>query len=204
MHEGAPVNKNEIASAVCTERGVEVVNDCADLSYLSLDEAMSFLKALLSTNEFVLHGTNSEEVYKCLEARQGHCVVKESGRKVAVYATDGSIEALSIAVLNRKYLASIMPGYISARSSYEDVITFKFPKVIYDLFVSRDPNVFSDGYVYVMDKSKFVNAADAGGGEWHSESDQEPILACKISGAIGRDIYFVGTDHDNVFEDEFK
>lgn len=201
MNEGVPQNESEKIRQICSEFGIEIVNDCADLAHLSFEETMSFLKELVNSGNVVLHGTNSDEVYKCLETRQGHCVIKESGRKKAVYATEMAITALAISVLNRKYLRSKLPGYPSSHSSHGDEIKFKFPKGIYELFEAHDPNIFADGYVYALDKSKFVNAEDAGS-EWHSESDQEPILACKISGELGKDVYIVGTENNTVFEYE--
>ena len=197
MHEGVPVNKFEKINKICSDFGVEVVNNCADVTSLSTDEAMNLFKLLVQTDDVVLHGTNSDEVFNCLEARQGHCLVKESGRKVAVYATETAKVALSVAVLNRKYLRSKSPIYRSSFSGSNTRLVFKFPPELLALFEAHDPNIFSDGYVYVLDKSNFINAPDAGG-EWHSESNQEPLVAFRISKEIGRDLYRVGTEDDTV------
>lgn len=203
MHEGVPKNKHEKILQACSERGIEVVNSCADLTDMSFVDSASFLKLLVDSGDVVLHGTNSDEVYNCLETRQGHCLVKESGRKVAVYATMNEKVAMSIAVLNRSYLKSKFDDYAYGYSGDSSKLIFKVPPEIYKLFVDHDPNLFSDGYVYVLDKDNFVNAPDAGG-EWHSESNQEPLLACRISQKFAEDIYVVGTDHDTVIEFDFE
>lgn len=203
MYEGAPENKRERISKICSDFGVEIVDNCADVTNLSLEEAMSLFQSLIDTDEMVLHGTNSSEVYKCLEARQGHCTIKESGRKVAVYASTGSKTALSIAVLNRKYLSNKFGGYSSAFSGNDDRLIFRFPPEIFALFQSHDQNLFADGYVYVLDKANFVNASDAGS-EWHAESDQEPLTAFRVSKELGQDLYIItGTKGDTVFEGKF-
>ncbi len=198
MHEGVPVDKHDIVNRICVESGLEVVDNCVDLARLSFVEAQKFLDALTKTGEFVLHGTNSNEVFKCLETRQGHCTIKESGRKKAVYSAENGLVTLAVSILNRKYLGSIEPNYSSGFSCTGDNIKFTFPEKLLDLFIKKDPQVFSDGYVYVLDKSQFINAEDAGD-EWHSESNQEPLLACKISKNIAEDIYKTGTESDNVF-----
>jgi hypothetical protein len=203
MTEGPPISKAEKVGRICTEFGIEVVNNCADLTHLSAAEAMNLFDRFLQSGEIVLHGTNSSEVYDCLETRQGHCVIKESGRKVAVYATNSPKTALSVAVLNRSYLKSKLTSYIFGYSGDDSKLIFKAPPEMYQLFLAHDPNLFADGYVYVLDKDNFINAPDAGD-EWHSESNQEPILACKVSKDTAADIYITGTDNDTVVEHDWE
>ncbi len=203
MFEKFEISKKEKITQLCNESKIEVVNDCADLTQFSFNEVMSFFDTLTSNNDFLIHGTNSNEVYSCLETRQAHCLVKESGRKKAVYATEIPRVALSIAVLNRSYLKKKFGNYIFGHSGDNFKLVFKVPTEIYDLFVAHDPNLFTDGYVYILDRANFVNAPDAGS-EWHSESDQEPLLACKVSKVLAGSIYIICEPNNTVIEFDFK
>lgn len=189
MNEGVPLNKTEVAGRIFLEHNLEIHDNCVDLTNLPLEDLLEIFKAIIDTNEFVLHGTNSPDVYKCLERRQGRCLLKESGRKNAVYATTVARVPLGLAVLNRNYIAKMLGGPLKYGWSGNDTsLVFRFPVKVLELLKSGNPNVFGDGYVYVLDKNNFVNAEDAGS-EWHAEEDQEPVIACKISKNIAPDMY---------------
>lgn len=81
---------------------------------------------------------------------------------------------------------------------------FDFSPNIYELCKAGDQNLFCDGYVYVLDKANFANAEDAGG-EWHSETNQIPLLTCHISKKLASEIFIIGQgDKDTVHEHSIK
>ncbi|OGN09249.1 MAG: hypothetical protein A3J46_04585 [Candidatus Yanofskybacteria bacterium RIFCSPHIGHO2_02_FULL_41_11] len=185
MQEQISQSTKEKAQEIARRFGVEVMDDLRDKSN---DEVFRFFGALVDTGLVVLHGTNAEERFDKLEARQAKDTTKKSGNKKAVYAQDGITIPLGLAILNRKYLKSKLKDASAGWTSVKEKTTFEFSPNIYELYKSGDPNFFTDGYVYVLDKANFINAPDAGP-EWHSEVDQDPVLAYRVSKRLAEDIF---------------
>lgn len=179
--------------------GFEIFDGHLDLRNYTNPEVFNFFDALAQTGEVVFHGTNAEERFDALEARQANDSAKESGNKKAVYADTDAKPSLFLAVVNKNYLRSKFSGFASGWSDDGKMI-FKLSPNVYELLKSGDPNLFNDGYIYVLDKDNFINAEDAGH-EWHSEIDQKPLLACRVSKKLADDILIFGKgDADNVLE----
>ena len=154
----------------------------------------------MKSEKVVFHGTNAEERFDSLEARQANDESKESGNKKAVYATTTARIPLALAILNKTYIGSRFRNFMTVWGDDNGKMIFEFSPNVYELFKSGDPNLFSDGYVYVLDKANFINAEDAGN-EWHSEVNQKPLLACRVSKKLADVIFIIGKgDKDNVRE----
>ncbi len=189
--------------------GVEMVAERVDLTSLSNEEVLNFFDDVARSNRFVLHGTNTNEPYAELEPRQSNDTVKESGNKKAVYATVEKFAALNHAIFNQAYVGEKLRSYawsenniVNDDSGAIEQVQVKMSPELYQLFKEHDPNVMSDGFVYVLDKSSFVSAPDAGDIEFHSEEPQTPLVICKISKKLGDVLFFVGggEDKDTVHE----
>lgn len=201
MKEKIPTMARETIGAIAAQFKFEIINGEIDLRERSSEEVVSFLKALRDTERFLFHGSNSQEKYEVVEVRQGKDAAKESGNKKAVYADEGAIVPLALAVLNKNFLRNKLKHYIAGWSGNEEgKIIFKFDQNILNLFKANDPELFSDGYVYVFERTGFVNAEDAGA-EWHSESDQKPSLSCRVSKRLAGQIFIYGQgESDTVAE----
>lgn len=187
----------EQASQIARQCGFEVVEGYLDLGKISYEQVKHFLYTLAETGDFVFHGTNAKERFDVLEARQANDAAKESGNKRAVYADAGITVPLASAVLNKSYILEKLSTFTTEWGNKDGKMLFRFSPNFYDLFVSGDPELFSDGYVYVLDKAGFMNAEGAGA-EWHSEADQKPILTCRVSGKFAKDIFILDQKDGNV------
>jgi len=187
--------------------GIKLNGERVDLTTLSNEQILQLFDNLMDSDAFVLHGTNAEEPYETLEPRQANDAAKESGNKEAVYATIDKVAALNHAIFNTNYIRTKLRSFTWGESSYGDgknaptkVVVNMSPE-LYQLFEEHDPNVLSDGYVYVLDKANFITAPDAGGAEFHSETKQLPIVICKVSKQLGDVLFVVGQgDKDTVRE----
>ncbi len=180
--------------------GFQINNEEIDLCGYPNDLVTKFLYSLVETDLFVFHGTNSEKRYDMLEARQANDDAKESGNKKAVYADAGITIPLASALFNTAYIKSKGESFVTSWGDDNGKMIFAFSTNIYKLFESHDPNLFSDGYIYVLNKENFANAPDAGA-EWHAESDQKPLIAIKVSKNLANDIFILGQgDKDTVRE----
>ncbi len=189
---------------IADQFGLEIIGDQIDLRDNSNEEVMKFFNTLAGSKRFLFHGTNSEDKFDTLEARQANDAAKESGNKKAVYANEGTTAPLAAALWNKRYLRSKSKSFITGWSSNnEGKMIFKFSPNIYELLKSGDTNMFSDGYVYVLNKDNFMNAEDAGA-EWHAESDQKPVIAVRISKKLAESIFIIGDTVAEYSPEEMK
>ena len=196
-----PETTGEKIKNIVSQFGFEDINNTLDLRNRSNEEVMKFFASLVKLETVVFHGTNAKERFDTLEARRANDSSKESGNKKAVYASTEIETPLILALLNEDYLKNKFDHYTTgwSRNKRGRRIS-KFTPNVYELLKSGDTNMFSDGYIYVLDKANFVNAEDAGA-EWHSEVNQKPILTCRISRKLAKDIFILGQgDTDTVFE----
>jgi hypothetical protein len=189
----------EQVSKIAQQFGFEIIDGHLDLKEAPYKDVRHFFDTLIETGHFVFHGTNTEEKFDVLEARQANDAAKESGNKKAVYADAGATIPLASAILNKSYILEKLGGFTTEWGDENGRMLFRFSSNLYALFQGHDPKLFSDGYVYILDKTRFANAEDAGA-EWHSEADQAPILTCGVSGNIARDIFTLNQKDGNVFE----
>ena len=201
MQERIPETIEARVVKIVEEFGFEKIEGNLDLRQYLNEEVIKFLYTLKDTGLVVFHGTNSEERFDTLHTRQANDSAKESGNKKAVYADAGIIAPLGLAILNRLYVRSKFRGFVFGWTSDDKgKRIFKLSSNIFELFKSKDPNLFSDGYLYALDKSRFSNAEDAGA-EWHSETDQKPILSCRVSRNLAETVFVINQgEEDTVFE----
>lgn len=180
------------ALEIVNKFGAEIEGNVVDVRDIDNEQVLELLSQLANTGKFVFHGTNSEAVYEILEARQANDSTKESGNKKAVYADEGTTAPIAAALWNRNYIRSKFRSTVTGWSNNEEgKMIFKFSPNLFELVKNKDENLYSDGFIYALDRSNFDNAEDAGA-EWHAESDQKPVLAIKVSKKLA----------DNVFSDD--
>lgn len=181
--------------------GVEIKNGHADLTSLSNEAAFNLFDNLIESGVIVLHGTNTDNPHAELEPRQANDTSKESGNKKAVYASVQIEAALNHALFNKSYARSKLRSFTYGEESKEGKMIFKATPELYKIFKERDPQLVTDGYVYVLDRNVFVSAPDAGEVEFHSEEQQKPLVICKVSKELGDDLFIVGEgEQDTVLE----
>jgi hypothetical protein len=151
-----------------------------DLTQKSNEEILRLLRNAQEGN-IVFHGSNASEPFSRIEARQAHDHAKESGNKKAVYASVGLEEALFKTVFSRSYLSDQLHSYTIGWDFKDGNFAFKADPQSYDILSKNYEECFSDGYLYILDRSKFQNAPDSKY-EYHSEEDQIPQIAYKIPG----------------------
>lgn len=161
-----------------------------DMTDMHYDEALAYFQELVNSGIAVLHGTNAQDPYPTLEPRQANDLAgRESGNKVAVYATTIPEFAMQHAIYNKKYLDEVTGGsYITGHGRTDGVITFKVSPNVYKLHLDNDPEIFSDGYVYVLNRDDFKKS-EGTSNEFHTESSALPLQICKISRKIGPDLF---------------
>ena len=183
--------------SILNQFGFEIAGDELDLRNRSNQEVMDFFNTLVGSGIGVFHGTNAKERFDTLETRQANDSAKESGNKKAVYADEGMGAPLIAALLNKGHIRTKFKSFITGWSGdSKGRMISKVTPNIYGLFKSGDQDLFSDGYIYVLDKTNFSNAEDAGA-EWHSEINQKPILSCRISKKLAEDIFIIGKGEDD-------
>lgn len=194
--EKSPELANESAFEIVQRFGFELNGKLLDLRNHDNHKILEFFNALAETGKYVFHGTNSKEQFDKLEARQANDTSKESGNKKAVYADANPTIPLGAALLNTGHLKGEMESFTTGWSNDDGKVTFILSPNAYERVASKDHDVMSDGYVYVLDKTHFVNAEDARD-EWHSEIDQEPILSCVIPRKMADEIYVLNHGEDD-------
>ena len=112
---------------------------------------VDFLKFLADKGEFLFHGTNSSEIEE-LEPRQANCRAKNFGNLNAVYATTDPVLPIYHSVFNKKYFSGIHSSGVT-----NDKYTFKIDGKF------KDEKVWTNGCVYILDKSKFEQGTDDDG-----------------------------------------
>src|SRR3989344_7025676 len=79
----------------------KIVGDEIDLRDRPNEDVMKFFNSLAESGAFLFHGTNAQERFDKLEARQANDSAKESGNKKAVYADEGTAVPLASALWNK-------------------------------------------------------------------------------------------------------
>lgn len=129
-----------------------------------------FLKYLSDTGEFLFHGTNSSEIEE-LEPRQANCRAKNFGNLKAVYATSDSVLPIFHSVFKRS-------GFEGSSSSG---VTFSernggYAKYVFKINgVNSTGEFWTDGCVYVLDRSQFEQGTDDDGKPINEFASLEPV-----------------------------
>lgn len=124
---------------------------------------VEFLKFLADKGEFLFHGTNPTEIEE-LEPRQANCRAKNFGNLSAVYATTDPVLPIYHSVFNRKYFSGLHSCGVT-NNEYIFKIDGKF----------KDEKVWTDGCVYILDKSKFEQGTDDDGELIDEFASTEPV-----------------------------
>jgi hypothetical protein len=167
------------------------VGDTFDFTPLTNVVVIDLLKFLSGTNLFVFHGSNSGRPYSYLRAQQANDAAKESGNRKAVYATSDIRIAITCAVLNHGYLREKLGSYTHGYDVDNDRFVIKASRNLYRLFAESDPHLFADGYVYILNSSKFI-MAEGTTNEYYSESDQVVPTAFKVSKRLKESLLITG------------
>ncbi|MEX0749035.1 MAG: hypothetical protein WD467_01920 [Candidatus Saccharimonadales bacterium] len=172
---------------------VPEVYDWTALSYAEVRESLTELVG----KGYLLHGSNpgSEQLHRTLTPYQGHDVRRESGQRYGVYATDNSVAVIPYALMNRKALRQ--RGFDSFVTSFGVSQVSDKPaapyigvdsKAVFDYIVEHPEEIFTAGYIYVLDAEPFVPAADAPD-ELVAEGEQIPRMIVRIGAQVGRDLF---------------
>jgi hypothetical protein len=181
------------SASIVEKYGLEVEGNQVDARGLENELVLRLLNELADTGRFVFHGTNSTMVFEKLEARQAN---DATGNKKAVYADAGITAPMASAIWNKNYIRTKFKSYVTGWSNNKsDKMTFMFSPNVYELIKNKDENIYSDGFIYVLNKENFQNAHDAGA-EWHAEIDQVPVLAIGVSKKLADTVF----SEDNVRE----
>jgi hypothetical protein len=182
----------ELVNEKLKQRGVEMKDNHTDLTSLTNEEIINLFDDLVRSGDIVLHGTNADNPYAELEPRQANDSDKESGNKKAVYATVQVEAALNHAVFNKAYAGNKLRSFVWGEDINDGKLMVKATPELYQMFKEHDPQLVTDGYVYVLDKNAFVSAPDAGEVEFHSEESQKSLVTCKVSKRLGDTLFITG------------
>jgi hypothetical protein len=147
-----------------------------------------YCSAIVDSGHYVLHGSNVKPVLHLLEPRQANDAAKRSGNQFAVYASLDTKDVLMHAILNREYLAHRLKSYTIGYRRIAGRSLYKATHNLYRLFLDHDPDLCSDGFVYVMGKASFICSNDSDS-EFFSLQPLTPIKVLKVS-ALLRNILF--------------
>ena len=163
-----------------------------DLTCDTQERVLSICRALAGSGAYVLHGSNVRPALQRIEPRQANDAAKRSGNHVAVYASLDVEAVLMHAVLDRAYLSSRFDSYVVGYRVQDGRLLFKTTDNIYRLFKQRDPQLYSDGYVYAMDRTCFVRSPDYAS-EFFSFQSLTPQRVLKVSASLGTCLFRIDT-----------
>src|ERR1700682_2756525 len=166
-----------------------------DLTGVSDAQIISSCLKLVGSGLVVLHGSSAPHPAALLKSHQANDAAKESGNQKAVYATVELDVALFYALVNRYYVQSHFFSFALGYGLYRGKRVFKATSNLYKLFVQRDPYLYSDGFIYLLDKSAFTRALDSAT-EYQSVDSQTPLCVLKVPKRLGDSLLIVGEGED--------
>lgn len=128
---------------------------------------VDFLKFLAEKGEFLFHGTNSAEIEE-LEPRQANCAAKNFGNLKAVYATADPVLPVYHSVFNKSGFSGRHSSGIESDSKGTDYV-FKINGKF------ADEKTWTEGCVYILDKSQFEQGVDDNGKLIDEFASREPV-----------------------------
>jgi hypothetical protein len=124
---------------------------------------VDFLKYLAQTGKFLFHGTNFTQIEE-LEPRLANCRSKNFGNLEAVYATMDPVLPVFHSVFNKKYFAGVHSSGTNS-GNYVFKVDGKF----------EDDKIWTDGCVYILDRTKFEQGTDDDGKIIDEFASKEPV-----------------------------
>ncbi|EGF32844.1 hypothetical protein IMCC9480_1791 [Oxalobacteraceae bacterium IMCC9480] len=164
-----------------------------DLTGWPGERVLLLCEALAGCGTLVLHGSNVRPVLQTLEPRQANDSAKASGNQCALYASVDARVALMHALLDRRYLSARLGSWRIGYRWQAGQLRFFVSDNLYPLFRNGDPDLLSDGVIYVLERSHFVPAADSAT-EFHALSPQRPVHTLNVPAALGHDLFRTGGD----------
>jgi hypothetical protein len=158
--------------------------DPINLTGVSCERVLLMGEALAACGSFVLHGSNVRPVLQRIEPRQANDRTKLSGNQRAVYASLDARVALLHALLDRRYLSTRLGSWRVGYRWQAGQLRFSVSDNLYQLFCDSDPDLLSEGNVYVLERSHFVCSGDAVN-EFHARSPQRPVHILTVAPALG-------------------
>ncbi|MEB0136896.1 hypothetical protein QN362_16290 [Actimicrobium sp. CCC2.4] len=166
-----------------------------DLTAAPCERVLLMCEALAGCGTLVLHGSNVRPVLQTLEPRQANDRAKVSGNQCAVYASLDARVALMYALLDRCYLSARLGSWRVAYCWQAGQLRFCVSDNLYQLFCNGDPALLSDGVVYVLERRRFVPAADSAT-EFHALLPQRPVHMLSVAATLGRELFYADGDAD--------
>lgn len=142
-------------------------------------------------DDFVLHGSNNPEILSMLDARPANDVIRDTGRKTAIYATTKIESAIHRAIVNRRYLNEKLDSkYIIGWDFRENgQMVFKASPSVYELFQTNYEDIFSDGLIYSFTRDGFERNV---GQEYVSHVSQTPARVFKVPASLSKELFVIG------------
>jgi len=162
-----------------------------DLRADSGEDVVAICSAFLTRGAHVLHGSHGPGPLERIEPRQANDAAKASGNHMAVYASVDVQVALMHAVLDRTYLLTHLDSYRAGYRRIAGRLVFRVTDNLYRLIEERVPEVFSEGYVYVLDRKHFVGAPESST-EFYSFDPVAPFRSLRVSASLGLFLFRVG------------
>jgi hypothetical protein len=166
-------------------------NGGLNLTNIANLKLLTIAHKLVDSGLVVLHGSNSPCAFTELLPRQANDAAKQSGNHRAVYATVEVDAALTHAVFNKSYVQSRLDSFTFGYRITHGQKLFRATENLYRLFIEQDPQLCTDGFVYVLDKGQFTRAADAPM-EYHSCEAHKPLFTLRVSQRLREYLFIVG------------
>lgn len=179
----------EALAIVDGRAGAAGVHDWTDKPHKEVE----YLLSVLVDVGFLLHGSNpgSEELHYELEPRQGGELYRASGRKYGVYATDDYEGIFSFALMSRRRIEE--KGFNNFLTSFQTKDGKLYISVdkqeVLDFIIQNRDEVFTDGYMYVLDSDDFTQNQDAPN-EYVAATTQIPRAIIRIGAHIADELYY--------------
>lgn len=148
------------------------------IEYTSMYPKEEFLKYLVDNKDVLLHGSNNTEINE-LEPRQANCASKEFGNQKGVYACEDEILPMFYSIKDKEtFNGTAVSGYGTVDGDTQKQYEFSVPQDM------KDKAAWSDGVIYILDKSNFVQGHNDNGNEideWMSAEKVKPLAKLIIS-----------------------
>jgi hypothetical protein len=135
--------------------------DVVDLTGETCETILGLCRELVASGDYVLHGGNRAHPLRVIEPRQANDAAKWSGNLLAVYGSTNVEAVIMHAVLDRAYLSSRFENYTIGYRMISGRVFFKATDNLYELFQQKDPQLFSTGYVYALEKFWFTQVPES-------------------------------------------
>ncbi len=167
-----------------------------DLSEDDLERVSNLCTALVGFVPCVLHGSSVQPPLLRIDPRQANDRGRESGNFCAVYASTNVYAVLLHATLNRAYLDSVLESYMVGYRIQGTERVLRVSDNLYWLLQCRDPDIFTDGFIYVLEPMDFISAAGSSH-EYYCTHAVVPQGALKVAGRLGWEMFSLDKPEGN-------